>query len=166
MRSRKAQAAVEFLMTYGWAILAMGVVIGALSQFGFFDFQNNVPNQCKLGSEFICDVASLDESGDLYLEFTAANKPLNVSKIRCEYDDGTTTESEYDDMILSPGKNSVVLACEPSPAPEISEKEKIVLKIVYAKVEPDAFKHVADGDVITSVMDVDDSSLTLDYSPN
>ena len=31
---RKGQAAMEFLMTYGWAILVVLVVIGALAYFG------------------------------------------------------------------------------------------------------------------------------------
>src|SRR3989344_8601182 len=33
---RKAQAAMEFLMTYGWAILAAIVVIGALGTYFYF----------------------------------------------------------------------------------------------------------------------------------
>src|SRR3989344_8062241 len=33
---RKGQAAVEFLMTYGWAILAAVIAIGVLAYFGVF----------------------------------------------------------------------------------------------------------------------------------
>lgn len=34
--NRKGQAAVEFLMTYGWAILAAVIAIGVLAYFGVF----------------------------------------------------------------------------------------------------------------------------------
>ena len=36
MYKKKGQAAMEFLMTYGWAILAAVVVIGVLAYFGVF----------------------------------------------------------------------------------------------------------------------------------
>ena len=36
MRNNKGQAAMEFLMTYGWAILAAIVAIGVLAYFGVF----------------------------------------------------------------------------------------------------------------------------------
>ena len=35
--SRKGQAAMEFLMTYGWAILAAIIAIGVLAYFGVFN---------------------------------------------------------------------------------------------------------------------------------
>ncbi|MGM5481192.1 MAG: hypothetical protein ACQESE_02155 [Nanobdellota archaeon] len=166
MRWNKAQAAVEFLMTYGWAILAMGVVIAALSQFGMFNLQDHVPNQCKLGEEFICDVASLDETGDLYMEFTSSHTLVNVSKVFCEYDDGTKTNGTIDNMVLKPGKSEVVRVCNPDSAPAIDEKERVRLKMVYREEDEDgafenSFDHVAHGEVITSVMEV--SGVDLDY---
>ena len=36
MKSKKGQAAMEFLMTYGWAILAAVIAIGVLAYFGVF----------------------------------------------------------------------------------------------------------------------------------
>ncbi|MBX4212195.1 hypothetical protein KW787_01920 [Candidatus Pacearchaeota archaeon] len=36
MHERKGQAAMEFLMTYGWAILAAIIAIGVLAYFGVF----------------------------------------------------------------------------------------------------------------------------------
>ncbi len=36
-RSRKSQSAMEYLMTYGWAILIIAVVLGALFQLGVFN---------------------------------------------------------------------------------------------------------------------------------
>ncbi|MGC8538465.1 MAG: hypothetical protein ACP5MK_01180, partial [Candidatus Micrarchaeia archaeon] len=36
MQSKKLQSAMEYLMTYGWAILIIAVVLGALYQLGVF----------------------------------------------------------------------------------------------------------------------------------
>ena len=41
MRGKKAQAAMEFLMTYGWAILVVLVTIGALAYFGVLKIPSN-----------------------------------------------------------------------------------------------------------------------------
>jgi hypothetical protein len=42
MNRIKGQASLEFLMTYGWAILVIGVVMVALWQWGVFNPQGNV----------------------------------------------------------------------------------------------------------------------------
>ena len=46
---KKSQAAMEFLMTYGWAILVVLVVIGALSYFGILSPENLLPERCSSG---------------------------------------------------------------------------------------------------------------------
>jgi hypothetical protein len=40
---QKAQSAMEYLMTYGWAILIIAVVLGALFQLGIFNANNFAP---------------------------------------------------------------------------------------------------------------------------
>jgi len=49
MFGKKAQAAMEFLMTYGWAILVVLVVIGALAYFGVLSPQKLLPDKCLFG---------------------------------------------------------------------------------------------------------------------
>ena len=52
---KKGQAAMEFLMTYGWAILAAVIVIGVLAYFGVFSPSKYVPTSCLLSAPFGCD---------------------------------------------------------------------------------------------------------------
>jgi hypothetical protein len=52
---RKGQAAMEFLMTYGWAILAAVVAIGVLAYFGVFSPGRYVSNVCTINAPFGCD---------------------------------------------------------------------------------------------------------------
>lgn len=52
---KKGQAAMEFLMTYGWAILAAVIAIGVLAYFGVFSPQRYVSELCILSAPFGCD---------------------------------------------------------------------------------------------------------------
>ena len=44
----KSQAGLEFLMTYGWAIMVALIAIGALSYFGILSPDEFVPRRCAL----------------------------------------------------------------------------------------------------------------------
>ena len=50
--NKKGQAAMEFLMTYGWAILAAIIAIGVLAYFGAFSPGRFVSNAAVLNSPF------------------------------------------------------------------------------------------------------------------
>jgi len=57
MVQRKGQAAMEFLMTYGWAILVVLIAIGALAYFGVLNPERFLPEKCLIasGSGLFCD---------------------------------------------------------------------------------------------------------------
>jgi len=62
--SRKSgQAAIEFLVTYGWAILGVMIVIGALAYFGLFNTQKYVNDACYFGDQFRCEDSILHKDG-------------------------------------------------------------------------------------------------------
>ena len=57
MKNLKGQAAMEFLMTYGWAILVVLVAIGALAYFGVLNPETLLPEKCLIqsGSGLFCE---------------------------------------------------------------------------------------------------------------
>ncbi len=70
---RKSQAAMEFLMTYGWAILVVLVAIGALAYFGVLDPARFLPERCTGPAGLDCiDKATIDATND-YVEIVAKN---------------------------------------------------------------------------------------------
>lgn len=52
---KKAQSALEFLMTYGWAFLVILIMIGALAYFGVLNPQKFLPDRCNFGTQINCD---------------------------------------------------------------------------------------------------------------
>jgi len=52
---KRGQAATEFLMTYGWAILIVLAAIGALAYFGILSPNKFLPNSCILFPGLSCD---------------------------------------------------------------------------------------------------------------
>ena len=54
MPDEKAQAALEFLMTYGWAILAVLIAVAALAYFGVLSTDKLFPDRCILPAGIAC----------------------------------------------------------------------------------------------------------------
>ena len=60
----RSQVALEFLLTYGWALLIVVVVFGAFSYFLLFDSDELLPNSCNLGVGLLsCDDVVVSENG-------------------------------------------------------------------------------------------------------
>jgi hypothetical protein len=51
---KKAQAAMEFLMTYGWAVLVVLAAIGALAYFGVLAPDKFLPEKCTMPPGIAC----------------------------------------------------------------------------------------------------------------
>lgn len=82
--SSKAQSALEFLTTYGWAFLILLVMISALAYFGILNPSKVLPNSCTFGTEFHCIDYTLQSAGTgtlrLKLKSNSASL-INVSNI-------------------------------------------------------------------------------------
>lgn len=55
IRQKRGQAAMEFLMTYGWAILVVLIAIGALAYFGVLNPSRFLPASCTLMPGLGCE---------------------------------------------------------------------------------------------------------------
>lgn len=82
---KKSQAAMEFLMTYGWAILVVLVFLGALTYFGVFNpdnFDNNYEDDvynCMFGC-----VAGLNFNGSEFLYINSSSNQTVIDILVCE----------------------------------------------------------------------------------
>lgn len=68
-KSRRSQAALEYLITYGWAFL---VILGAVAVLGYFGFLNPdkyVPESCEFGEQLICVDQYMDVNDRVIFRF-------------------------------------------------------------------------------------------------
>ncbi len=84
--NKKAQAALEFLMTYGWAIMVVMVMVAALAYYGVLNPTKYLPDRCSFGVQLNCEDHVLrvsPEANQGYAEFALLN--AMGSKIKIEY---------------------------------------------------------------------------------
>ena len=81
---KKGQAAMEFLMTYGWAILVVIAAIAALAYFGVLSPQNLVPERTTFQAPMPnIDKALVEEDGSVEIAFrNNVGVPINVTGVR------------------------------------------------------------------------------------
>jgi hypothetical protein len=61
----KAQSAMEYLMTYGWAILIISIVIGSLYSMGVFSSSSTINTSCVPSSGYYCSVSSFSHGNNV-----------------------------------------------------------------------------------------------------
>ena len=110
---KKGQAAMEFLMTYGWAILVVLIAIGALAYFGVLSPERFLPEKCVIstGSGLFCDEFTTSSSADTV---TVRIKNILTESTWVDsvaLDSPACTFSTPDTQIAADGTADFVLAC-------------------------------------------------------
>ncbi len=103
------QSALEFLMTYGWALLVVLVFISALYLFGVFDTSRYIPRQCYLQPGLECtSFKMMKNESNMTVEFSGRND--------FGYDIGfaNNTATLLAENIGGIGKNNYTGTCSPS----------------------------------------------------
>ncbi len=83
----KSQAAMEFLMTYGWALMSALVIIGVLYNYGAFNPLNLKPDSCDFDLGIECKDFKLAPDGEDELVLKIGNtfsKPIIIYRIDLE----------------------------------------------------------------------------------
>jgi hypothetical protein len=66
-KKKKGQAAVELLTMYGWAVVALVILIGALFYFDVFNAKRFKSEKCESGSQIECMGAYTNDQGNVYV---------------------------------------------------------------------------------------------------
>lgn len=98
---------MEYLMTYGWAILIIAVVLAVLFQLGVFGSSNFIGTSCLANVGFTCANPILNTTGYLSVEIGQAGVNfLNVTGIACV--NSTAAPASFQQLALSiPASESV-----------------------------------------------------------
>ena len=87
--NKKGQSAMEYLMTYGWAILIIAIVLAALFSLGVFSSSSFTGTTCIASSGFLCSNPVLHD-GNFIATIGQATGTTWTDGIFCFVPSGTT----------------------------------------------------------------------------
>ena len=91
--SNKAQAAMEFLMTYGWAILVVLAAIAALAYFGVLSPEKFLPEKCILQPGIACVSHKVETTKVTLVLLNSIGKTITINSIAVGSCSGTFTDT-------------------------------------------------------------------------
>ena len=108
--TRKSQSALEYMMTYGWAILIIVIVAGVLYSMGIFNPSSSASTTITGFSGLgVTQAACVNSVNNQILELYVSNSvgyPVNVTKINVTGSNGIVT-SQNVSSILSAGQSGI-----------------------------------------------------------
>lgn len=171
-QSKKAQAALEFLTTYGWAFLVILVMIGALAYFGVLDPGKFTGDRCVFGQPLYCADKVIDTNAD-YVQVQLKNSLTKAFTIDgVQYDlggtgsfvdcvaDGGAAAGEFDDGSgtqqldeIAPGAVADA-RCYMAEVGAVGDKVKIAFQVKYHEGDNTDYPAVVNGDVYATVGEI------------
>lgn len=147
MKGKRAQAAMEFLMTYGWAILIILVAIAALAYFGVLNPTRYVANRCVLPVPMACDDFVVNTQGIQVRITNGEAKRINVTALNAT-GFGDKCKNDSVGIEMDPGESALfTLNCGLDPT---NEKLKHPLVVTYTVGVPPLVKKSV-GEIYSSV---------------
>ncbi len=157
---RKAQGALEFLMTYGWAFLVILIMIGALAYFGVLSPTRFLPERCSLGSQLGCEDYVVSQAGSTIDLKIRNNMGYTIQIPGITVDDpdnqfvgcvATTGDPGIDVDIVSGATQDVTITCT-SIAVASGVKYKVYPQVSYFDVRSTAtYTHIITGELFAEV---------------
>ena len=152
---------MEFLMSYGWAILVVLVVIGALAYFGVLSPQKLLPDKCTLPPGMVCEDYSLSTDGIQMVVSNGLGKTIFIT-------DMVVAEAASGAEVCASGTATLPATAIPngkrdtlgcggvgSLAAYTGEKTKFNVKITYVfgtnPAAPGALPHISEGEIFATV---------------
>ena len=154
---RRAQAAIEFMMTYGWAFMVVLVTIGALAYFGVLNPDRFVPDRCTFQQEIQCsDFQAAIDGSDVTLRMFLQNnlgRTINVSSMEATaIDSSDVTNCVSVPLNIGAGQLqefnctfSNIASSFPS-----GSKSKFEVEATYQEVGG-RYDHIVTGDVLATI---------------
>ena len=106
MGIKRAQAAMEFLMTYGWAILVVLAAIAALAYFGVLSPEKFLPEKCMIETGFTCISSKIESTQSTIIFQNGYGKSVIIDNVDiggCSKTFSTTLQSEQESTFVITG---------------------------------------------------------------
>jgi len=166
MRKRgKAQAALEFLTTYGWAFLIILIMIGALAYFGILNPDRILPERCNFPATIGCIDYLIDSGAADSLTLRLKNsvgEVIDVTSLTARSEGATSVTCVAADLTplvgwSTGGVTDIELGtCFFTAAGfRPGNKEKLIVELTYNTVRSGpSFPHDVEGEVYASVQEI------------
>jgi len=140
---KKGQAAMEFLMTYGWAILVVLAALAALAYFGVLSPEKFLPEKCVLEPGLTCVSSKVTPTQTTLFIANGLGRTITITGLEVGGCSGTFTAQ------MQSGNTSsfAVSSCSNGIA---KDKFKGDIKISYTEKDTGLTK-TAYGDIVTKI---------------
>jgi hypothetical protein len=125
---RKGQAAMEFLMTYGWAILAAVIAIAVLAYFGVFSPGKSMPSICTLNAPLGCEEMAMGANSLTMVVRNGAGDSIEVYGLNVSGCNGA--EAQWAGTMTDGSSTGIGLNCT---AGDISSKFSGAINVLYKR---------------------------------
>ena len=120
--SRSGQAAMEFLMTYGWAILVVLAAIAALAYFGVLSPEKFLPEKCLIETGFTCISSKIEPGKSTLVLQNSYGRSVVIDNIQIG-----SCSNAFTTTLTSEDQNTFVLpSCSNGDAKEVFKGEVII----------------------------------------
>jgi len=151
---KKAQAAMEFLMTYGWAILVVLVAVGALAYFGVLNPGRFLPSSCTIGPGLACGEFKVSSNGsnnvDIYVRNGLGKNIQSVSMSLASNAGGSCTGTVTPNNITDGNQDLFTFTCADAASANTGDRFKATITFSYTAAG-ESLSHTMTGDITTKV---------------
>ncbi len=124
----RSQSALEYMMTYGWAILVIVIVAGVLYSLGIFSPSSSLAATIT-GFSSLSVTGGCIQGGALYLVVTpGVGYPINITKINVTSSTNVQTSTNMS-VLISPGQSQTIFvpnSCTSSQNSQYSDSVSII----------------------------------------
>ncbi len=140
---RKSQAAMEFLMTYGWAILVVLAAIAALAYFGVLNPDRLLSSKCDLGIEINCFNHKIEPTQSTLVLVNNLAEQIEITKISV----GACSSTYAGTMNNGEQKTYTLISCTNG---NVQDRFKADINITYTAKLSGLSKNIK-GNIVTKV---------------
>ncbi len=167
-RPLRGQAAVEYITTYGWAILFLVIVIGAILASGILTPSYFISEECYLGPNLPCTFQIYKNGDDTNIALGVSNgfpykiKITQFEITAAEDDQATTNAAELSSMDILSGESSNFTAVLGGYSSSVNAMKKLNVNINYVSCAPEvnpkceensALSHQISGRIIGRILE-------------
>lgn len=154
MKGKRAQAAMEFLMTYGWAILIILVAIAALAYFGVLNPTRYVADICTLPVPMACRDFSVSETNGLQIVFVNGDaEEIDITRIEATAE-GYKCDSDVltgDDIVSVASGESVILTVDAGDCSMSATQDKVKTPLKISYTAKSGLQKVITGEIYSKI---------------